>query len=964
MKIPPIITKSIPKASLKRKGDLVTLKDDGQLDTLTVGEDGTVLTADSTQSNGFKWLSVNAHNSSAVWGTITGTLDDQADLSVALQNKSDVNHTHIASQVGLGNVTNDKQVKAATASVDGNLVSWSGAAGDAVIDSGKKIADLALATHNHDGIYEPANPNIQSHIISTDNPHQVTADQVLPDQTGQTGKFLTSDGASVFWGDASAGTPPAGSGFRHISSGIEDPFAKLVADEDVAPNAGIAESKLNLNYATHTNANDPTTDQKAALSGTSGTAGAGNKFVTDADQRNSDARTPVAHGSGAHTGIIGTPDQVGLGNVPNVDATDPANIVQDSTHRFVTDAEKSAWDSGTSGATPPTGTGFRHITDGVEDAAAHLVTDADVSSGAAIAESKLALNFPTHDTVNDPTADQKAALAGTSGTPGAGNKFVTDADPRLSGTGVEVDPVFTASEAANFATGDKAKLDGIEAGAQVNSANDPSADEKAALAGTSGSPGSANKFVTDADPRNTDARTPVAHGSAAHSGTIGTPDQVGLGNVPNLDTSNPANITQDSSHRFVTDAEKSNWNEKQDALGFTAVPDNRTVAGHALSSDVSLTKDDVGLSNVTNEAQIPASLGTAPGDLIGYSETGVPVRIPVGSDTYVLTADSSQTAGMKWAPSAAGGAASFEIPENLSYSGFPLTGIAGEPLSFGQAVYQNSADKRLYLAKADAVGTMTAVGVVVVGGDVLDTVTYIDNGYIRNDAWSWTAGSSSGGKIYVSPATAGLITQPAPSAIGDQLQELGYAEDTNILRIIVNSLLIEIGSGLTDLASEVTGVLPETNGGAGAVTGLMKADGTGTVSAAVAGTDYISPTGSETLINKRMNPRVVALPNDNGTLTSSDSAYNVDQADQFILTALEQDTNFGAPGGTPADGQKLVIRIKDNGTVRALTWNAMFRESADLLKPAATTLSKTLYLGFIYNAADSTFDLMAKLDNF
>jgi hypothetical protein len=44
----------------------------------------------------------------------------------------------------------------------------------------------------------------------------------------------------------------------------------------------------------------------------------------------------------------------------------------------------------------PTGTGFRHITAGVEDAAAKQVENADVSNTAAIAESKLALNYATH----------------------------------------------------------------------------------------------------------------------------------------------------------------------------------------------------------------------------------------------------------------------------------------------------------------------------------------------------------------------------------------------------------------------------------------------------------------------------------------------------------------------------------------------------------------------------------------
>jgi hypothetical protein len=43
----------------------------------------------------------------------------------------------------------------------------------------------------------------------------------------------------------------------------------------------------------------------------------------------------------------------------------------------------------------PSGTGFRHVTGGVEDLAAKLVENADVKSGAAIAESKLALAYGT-----------------------------------------------------------------------------------------------------------------------------------------------------------------------------------------------------------------------------------------------------------------------------------------------------------------------------------------------------------------------------------------------------------------------------------------------------------------------------------------------------------------------------------------------------------------------------------------
>jgi hypothetical protein len=61
-----------------------------------------------------------------------------------------------------------------------------------------------------------------------------------------------------------------------------------------------------------------------------------------------------------------------------------------------------------------------------------VVVDANVSAVAGIEESKLALNYPTHSNANDPTANQKAALAGTAGTPSASNLYVTSQDPGMT----------------------------------------------------------------------------------------------------------------------------------------------------------------------------------------------------------------------------------------------------------------------------------------------------------------------------------------------------------------------------------------------------------------------------------------------------------------------------------------------------------------------------------------------------
>lgn len=60
-----------------------------------------------------------------------------------------------------------------------------------------------------------------------------------------------------------------------------------------------------------------------------------------------------------------------------------------------------------------------------------------------------------------------------------------------------------------------------------------------------------------------------------------TKSDVGLGNVLNVDQTNPANIVQSSSYRFVSDAEKASWSGKQDALGYVPVTPTQLTTGLA-----------------------------------------------------------------------------------------------------------------------------------------------------------------------------------------------------------------------------------------------------------------------------------------------------------------------------------------------------------------------------------------------
>lgn len=135
--------------------------------------------------------------------------------------------------------------------------------------------------------------------------------------------------------------------------------------------------------------------------------------------------------------------------------------------------------------------------------------------------------------------------------------------------------------------------------------------------------------------------------------------------------------------------------------------------------------------------------------------------------------------------------------------------------------------------------------------------------------------------------------------------------------------------------------------GTGLTGGPITSSGTLSIDSTVA-----TLTGTQTLSNKRIDPRVTTAA------TATSLTPSIATADVYAYTALASGLTINAPTGTPLDGDKLIFRLLDNGTARALTWDATYTVIGTVL-PTTTVISKTTYVGCMYNANNTRWDVIA-----
>lgn len=261
------------------------------------------------------------------------------------------------------------------------------------------------------------------------------------------------------------------------------------------PGTASSFSRGDHTHGSPSDANIPTANEKAALVGTHGAASGANKYVTNSDPRNSDARTPTAHAAshapGASdylTDYYATMKKTAVSSYPyNILVDDNFLVLTDSGYMQLPDpavyGNRTLLVSGGSGGTVVIRYGKLVVSSYI---APRFVW---VSSNGVVWSSRVMYHSAQHSATGGDPVDHDTLLNY------AANEHFTEAS-------------IDHANILNIGTTSHANID-----LQI-----PSSDEKAALVGTSGTPSVTNKYVTNDDARNTDARTPTAHNTTHQNG--------------------------------------------------------------------------------------------------------------------------------------------------------------------------------------------------------------------------------------------------------------------------------------------------------------------------------------------------------------------------------------------------------------------------------------------------------------
>lgn len=324
------------------------------------------------------------------------------------------------------------------------------------------------------------------------------------------------------------------------------------------------------------------------------------------------------------------------------------------------------------------------------------------------------------------------------------------------------------------------------------------------------------------------------------------------------------------------------------------------------TSDVNLGEFGIQLGNLEFD-NTPTNIPTTAGSVIWNDTDGTldlilkggNVTLQVGQETVIRVVNKTAT--------------NISLLQS-NYQAVRITGAQGQRPKVDLAQATND------ILSAETIGLVTETiannqeGFITTSGLVRGINT---TGSIQGETWI------DGDVLYLSPTTAGNITKVKPTA-PNHLIVIGYVIHAHITQ---GTIFVKVDNGYE--LNELHNVL--ING--------------------IANNDLLTYESSSQLWK---NKAFEFIPNVQ-SVTSAATVTPTTLNDEVVITAQAVALNIANPTGTAVQGQSLIIRIKDNGTARAITYDTQYRAIGVTL-PTTTVISKIVYLGFIYNSTDTKWD--------
>jgi len=129
---------------------------------------------------------------------------------------------------------------------------------------------------------------------------------------------------------------------------------------------------------------------------------------------------------------------------------------------------------------------------------------------------------------------------------------------------------------------------------------------------------------------------------------------------------------------------------------------------------------------------------------------------------------------------------------------------------------------------------------------------------------------------------------------------------------------------------------------------------TGTLTLPTSTDTLVGKATTDTLTNKRITARILSATS---YTTNTGVSLNIDNLDQFIVTAQAGALLINNPTGTATEGQRLIVAVTGTAA-RALTYDTQF-ESSTVTLPTTTVTTARLNMGFIWRSDTSKWVIVA-----